>query len=135
MRDLARLLTPDRFLTIAGTILILLGLAGLTGHLGRISSASFFHPPYWINWFHLVFSIVLLIVAFVGGRRLQNAFALTGATVGTTIGLLGLLFGARAATAFSIPELADPSDHVAHLTVGLVALWAWTNRTATPRSR
>jgi hypothetical protein len=135
MRDVARFLTPDRFLKIAGTILILLGLAGLTGLLGQISSARFFHPPYWINWIHFMFGTVLLIVAFVGGPRLQNAFALTGATVGTTIGLLGLLFGARAATAFGIPELADPSDHIAHLTVGLVAFWAWTNRPATSQGR
>lgn len=135
MRDLARLLTPARFLKIAGAILILLGLAGLTGLLGEISPASFFRPPYWINWFHFVFGVILLIVAFFGGPRLQGAIALTGATVGTTIGLLGLLFGAPAARAFGIPELADPSDHVAHLTVSLVALWAWTNRTATSQSR
>jgi hypothetical protein len=26
-----------------------------------------------------------------------------------------------------MPELADPSEHLAHLTIGLLALWAWSN--------
>jgi hypothetical protein len=39
-----------------------------------------------------------------------------------------LLFGERAARRFDIPELADPSDHTAHLLVGLTALWGWLGR-------
>ena len=128
MRDLARVLTPKRFLSIAGATLILLGLAGITGVLGEVSSASFFHPPYWINWVHFAFGFILLTVAFVGGPRVQNTFALAGAIAGTTLGSLGLLLGPYVAARLNVPELADPSDHIAHLTVGLLALWAWTNR-------
>ncbi len=43
--------------------------------------------------------------------------------------LLMTLFGSLAANYFNIPELADPSDHIAHLAVGLFALWGWWNRT------
>jgi hypothetical protein len=110
-------------------LLIALGVLGITGALGRISSASFFHPPTWINWFHLAFGTVISGVATWGSSRLQAGFALGGALVGTTIGLVGLLLGERAARSFDIPELADPSDHAAHLLVGLTALLSWLGRT------
>ena len=48
--------------------------------------------------------------------------------MGSTIGVSGLLLGSYAANCYNMPELADPSDHLAHLTVGLLALWAWSNR-------
>ena len=50
--------------------------------------------------------------------------------LGSTLGLSGLLFGSYAAKRYNMPELADPSDHFAHLTVGVLALWAWSNRKA-----
>ena len=52
--------------------------------------------------------------------------------LGLTLGSLGLLFGSRAARRFDEPALADPTDHLAHLGVGLAALWGWSNR-AGPR--
>jgi hypothetical protein len=124
-------MNPKRFLRIGGGALITMGLLGTTGILGRISAASFFHPPSRINWFHLAFGILISVVAARGRDRLRAGFALGGALVGMTIGLGGLLFGERAARRFDIPELADPSDHVAHLLVGLTALWGWLGRSAT----
>jgi len=44
------------------------------------------------------------------------------------LGIVGLLFGSYLAMQLNVPELADPSDHLAHLTVGLLALWGWLNR-------
>lgn len=121
-------MNPRRFLSIIGPVLTVTGILGLTGVLGSISSASFFHPPYWINWFHLILGIVVITAAFKGGRKLQVGLVSGAAIVGTTLGVLGLLFGSYAATRFDIPELADPSDHVAHLIVGLLASWGWLNR-------
>lgn len=121
-------MTPKIFLRLSGLVLMSTGLLGIIGVLGRISPASFFHPPSWINWFHLIFGIVVSAVAAFSRAPLQAAFALGGALVGTSIGLGGLLFGRRAAQRFNIPELADPSDHAAHLPVGLVALWGWLGR-------
>jgi len=121
-------MTPRRFLLIAGPTLITLGLLGIAGLLDSVSSASFFHPPYWINWLHLTLGIVVITTAFKGGKKLKVGLVSGAAVVGTTLGALGLLFGSYAATRFDIPELADPSDHIAHLTVGLLALWGWVNR-------
>ncbi len=125
-------MTPQRFLRIGGAFLIAIGMLGVTGRLSSISRASFFRPPYWINWFHLSFGTTLSALAFSNASRLQERVSLFGAFVGTTIGLAGLLFGRFAARRYDVPELADPSDHVAHLTVGLLALWGWRNRANRP---
>jgi hypothetical protein len=122
------LLRPLQFLFLAGTVLVVLGSAGTTGFLSSISSASLFNPPYWIHWAHLAFGMIVLATALAGGRTLQNAMTFVAAIVGSVLGLSGLLLGSFAANRFGMPELADPSEHLAHLTVGLVALWAWSNR-------
>jgi hypothetical protein len=48
--------------------------------------------------------------------------------MGLSFGSGGLLLGPLAARRFDKPELADPSDHLAHLIVGVLAFWAWCNR-------
>jgi hypothetical protein len=116
---------PQRFLSGAGPLLATLGVLGITGQLGKISSASFFHPPHWINWFHLALGSLVFGVARKGNRRSQGQVTLFATVVATTIGLAGLLVGPAAAKRYNKPELADPSDHLAHLAVGLIALWAW----------
>jgi hypothetical protein len=128
MNALARLVRPRQFLLLGGTVLVVIGLAGAAGLLGSISRASVFNPPYWINWVHLTFGVVVLAIAFAGRRTLQNAITLTAGIMGSTLGLSGLLLGPYAANRYNMPELADPSDHLAHLTVGVLALWAWSNR-------
>jgi hypothetical protein len=127
---LTELARPRQFLLLGGTVLVILGLAGVAGLLGSLSQASFFNPPYWINWFHLVFGFVVFAIAFAGGRTLQSAMTLAAGGLGSTLGLSGLLFGSYASKRYNLPELADPSDHLAHLTVGVLALWAWSNRKA-----
>src|SRR5262249_27229930 len=73
---LTDLMRPRQFLLLGGTLLVILGLAGVAGLLGSISQASLFNPPYWINWFHLTFGIVVFAIAFAGGRTLQSAMTL-----------------------------------------------------------
>ncbi len=121
-------MNPKIFLSGIGPLLIVLGILGLTGLLGRVSDLAFFHPPYWINWVHLLLGIFVGVVAIKGSPKTQAIITLFPAVIGTTIGLFGLLFGRYAATRFGIPELADPSDHTMHLIVGLCATWAWRNR-------
>ena len=121
-------MNPKRFLVIAGSTLVTLGGLGVLGYLQRISDAALFRPPWWINWVHLGVGAAAFAIAASGTGRLQAAIVLFPAAVGTTMGLAGLLFGGFAAERFKVPDLADPSEHLAHLTVGLMALWAWRGR-------
>src|SRR5215211_7157489 len=123
-------MTPRRFLTVASFALTTIGLLGVTRQLGKLSRASFFNPPYWINWVHLLLGVAVIGVRRSPSRGLQEATTLVAAGMGTTLGLAGLAFGPTAATRYELPELADPSDHLAHLIVGTVALWGWGNRKA-----
>jgi hypothetical protein len=132
MTALARFMRPGRFLLIAGTVLVILGLAGVVGWLASMSRASVFNPPYWINWVHLTLGIVVLAVALSGARAVQNVITLVAAAMGSIMGAVGLLFGSYAARRYNMPELADPSEHLAHLAVGVLAAWAWLNRQAQP---
>jgi hypothetical protein len=69
--------------------------------------------------------------SFEIGEQMQPAppvIALAAGIMGSTLGLSGVLFSSYAATRYNMPELADPSDHLAHLTAGVLALWAWSNR-------
>jgi hypothetical protein len=121
-------MTPGLFLRIGGAVLIVIGALGLSGILGSISPLGFFHPPYWINWLHFLLGITIFIISFTRYHTLQGWIVLFPAIVATVIGVLGLLFGSYFASRYNILELADPSDHIAHLVVGLVAIWAWHNR-------
>ena len=125
--SLSKLMRPRRFLLLGGSVLVIVGLAGVTGWLGSLSQATVFNPPYWINWVHLTLGIVVLAIALSRARMVQTVFSLAAAILGST---LGLLFGSYAANRYNMPELADPSEHLAHLTVGVLALWAWANRNA-----
>jgi len=121
-------MNPLRFLRLASVALIVLGILGIVGILGTISSAGFFHPPYWINWVHLILGIFVLFTALKGNTKQQAMVTSIPMVLGTALGLIGLLFGRFLADRYAIPELADPSDHIAHLTVGILATWAWFNR-------
>ncbi len=121
-------MNPPRFLFIGGTILVVIGYLGLVGVLGAISSAGFFHPPSWINWVHFFFGIFVLYVASSRNDRLQTRLTLFGAMALLTIGILGMMLGSFMATRYNVPELADPSDHIVHFLIGMLALWGWWNR-------
>src|SRR5262245_4646932 len=69
----------------------------------------------WINWFHLPLGAVVVGVRHSRSPRLQNTTTRVAAGMATTIGPAGLAFGPAAAKRYDVPELADPSDHLAHL--------------------
>ena len=121
-------MNPKRFLTIGGILLTTIGFLGIIGVFGLISDVAFFHPPNWINWFHLCFGILVICIVRWGADRLQTGFTFAGFITATSIGIIGLLFGKYLTEKLNIPELADPSDHIAHLTVGLLAFWGWKGR-------
>jgi hypothetical protein len=123
-------MNPKRFLALGGSVLIILGVLGITGLLGRISSASFFNPPYGIHWVHLTLGVVVFLLALSPYAALHAWVTLFPAIVGTTMGILGLILGSWAAGRSNNPQLADPSDHLAHLILGAIAIWAWRNRSS-----
>jgi hypothetical protein len=84
MTPLTRLVRPRQFLLLGGTVLVIIGVAGAAGLLGSISRASVFNPPYWINWIHLTFGIVVLAIAFAGGRTLENGITLAAGIMGSS---------------------------------------------------
>ena len=120
--------TPARFLFVGGAVLISIGMAGATGILGTVSRANVFNPPYWLNWIHLSFGIIVLRIAIAGDRKLQKQFTLVAFVKGTTLGLAGILLGSYVALRYDMPQLADSSDPIAHLAVGMLALAALWNR-------
>jgi len=122
-------MTPKRFLFGGGIALIILGVTGLFGILGQLSDLAFFHPPHWINWVHFLLGLTIFSVSFTRYEKFQGWLVVFPAIIATMMGVVGLLFGSHLAQRFDIPELADPSDHSAHLVVGLLAIWAWRNRT------
>ena len=124
-------MTPKRFLAVAGVVLVTIGALGVTRRLGAISRAGFFHPPHWINWVHLFLGMFVIAARLSRSSRLQSGTTLVATIAGSTLGLLGLWLGPTAARRFEVPELADPSDHLAHLGVGLLATWGWWNREKT----
>ena len=42
-------MSPTRFVWLGGTVLVTLGLAGISGTLAAVSRAAFFRPPYWMS--------------------------------------------------------------------------------------
>jgi hypothetical protein len=114
------LLNPQRFLFIGGATLVLLGTLGIIRVLGSLSDAAFFHPPSWINWLHLGVGSLVLVVAWRGDPPARLALTMVAAVAATGIGLGGLVLGARGGA----NQATDPSDHLAHLLVGLTAAWA-----------
>jgi hypothetical protein len=118
-RSLAGLWTPGRFLFAGGTVLLILGLTGLTGALGSISTLSVFNPPYWIDWFHTAVGSLVITIALIGHPYMKLVLTLFASVAGTTIGAVGLLFNK--------PALPDPSDHLTHIAIGVLAFLAVWN--------
>src|SRR5437870_2995412 len=84
-------MNPRRFAVLGGSVLVTLGLAGISGMLAAVSRAAFFRPPYWINWFHLSLGSLLLGPGVRGSRNVQAGATLVGTIMGLATGLLGLL--------------------------------------------
>src|ERR1700676_825568 len=83
--------------------------------------------PYWINWVHLSLGELVLAVAILGSKRLQLTLALIPAIAGTMVGLGGLVIEAYVAIRNGTPQSSDFSDPLAHLALGMLALWAVRN--------
>jgi len=98
-----------------------------------VSSTSFKNPSICSKrWIALLKAARLFdfIIKIGEGPILLNTIGFLGLLVYAFVLLrsLGLHAGAFAANPQIAAEFADPSDHIVHLAVGLLALWGWINR-------
>ena len=126
--------TPARFLMAGGIVLTTIGSTGATGLLSRLSSASVFNPPSWINWLHLSVGLTAISISLKGTRQLQRGITFFPAVVGTALGVIGLVSSVVATRHHILPDGSDLSDYLTHLGVGAGALWALWNSRDTGRS-
>jgi hypothetical protein len=127
---LSRLLAPwsiRKFLVTGGSVLVFVGVAGVTGLLGTFSKAEAFHPPRWINWFHLSAGTAVLSVAMFGGKPARKILALFGATMGGILGVGGIVFTFYETFRGGTGQVADYSDPIVHLAVSLFGSLALLN--------
>ena len=116
MTAITNFVRPRYFLLLAGAVLVLMGLSGVVGLLASISRASVFNPPYWINWVHLTFGIVVLAIALAGGRVLQNVMTVAAVFIGITLGLSGLLL-ARTPRTFTASRSWQTRPTISHMSL------------------
>src|SRR5690348_13453719 len=83
--------TPARFLLAGGIVLTTIGSTGAMGLLSRLSPASVFNPPSWINWLHLSVGLTVIPISLKGTRQLQRGITFFPAVAGTALGVIGLI--------------------------------------------
>jgi hypothetical protein len=128
--QVAFILHPTNVLKIGGTVLILLGLFGLTG----VAGFQWFHLTAGENVAHIALGIVGLAVAFgTSDVRVHRGLVAVLAITGIGFGLLGFALpsgGALVNGAFQMPNLGvanleNPADNLLHIVVGI-----WTGASA-----
>lgn len=131
------ILHPTNVLKIGGTVLILLGLIGLTGVTG---SLNWFSLDMGENVAHIGLGIVGLAVAFgTSDERIHRGLVAVLAITGLAFGIGGFVLpdgGALSNGAYAKPNffglanLENPADNVLHFVVGVwtgaSALWGRT---------
>lgn len=116
-------MNPKNFLMIGGVVLVVVGLAGMTGIIGPTPEQSVFGSLWWFddaeNWAHLVLGIAALAIA-VALPMLQAPITLVVGILGLAVGVWGFvsadLLGAM---------LENPADNILHLAVGAWAVASW----------
>jgi hypothetical protein len=121
---MAFILHPTNVLKIGGTVLILLGLVGLTG----VAGFQWFHLTAGENVAHIVLGIVGLAVGFgTSDIRVHRGLVAVLAITGLAFGIGGFALpsgGAFANGAFATPNLGvanleNPADNLLHIVVGV----------------
>ena len=116
-------MNPKQFLTIGGTVLVLVGVLGFF-LIGPTADASIFGDAWWFdngeNWAHLLLGVVGLIVAFsVKSESFQKTLVMILGIVGLLVGVYGFV-----SPNFLGANLENPADNILHIVVGAWALWA-----------
>ena len=121
--ELNYLLSPQGFLKVGGTVLVLVGILGFIGIIGPTADSLFGSSWYFDNaenWAHLVLGVVGLVAAFAFPASLNKFIVMVLGVVGVLVGLYSL-FGS---TTLLGAGLENPADTLLHLVVGAWALLA-----------
>lgn len=125
------ILHPTNVLKIGGTVLVLLGLVGLSGITG---SLQWFHLTAGENVAHIALGIVGLAVGFgTSDVRVHRGLVSVLAITGLAFGLIGfglpdggaLVNGMFAMPNLGVANLENPADNLLHVVVGV-----WTAASA-----
>jgi hypothetical protein len=109
--------TPKGFLTIGGTILVLVGVLGFF-LIGPTEEQSIFGAAWWFdtaeNWAHLVLGIVALAAAYgLKDPGIQKNLVMVVGVVALLVGIYGFFSGSLLGA-----NLQDPLDNILHLAIG-----------------
>jgi hypothetical protein len=128
---MAFILRPTNVLKIGGSVLILLGLIGLSG---VTSSVDWFNLDMGENVAHIGLGVVGLAVAFgTKDERVHRGLVAVLAITGIAFGLGGFALPAGSfakGNFFGLANLENPADNFLHLVVGI-----WTGASALWGSR
>lgn len=117
-------MNPKQFLTIGGSILVVVGILGWFV-LGPTADKSIFGETWWFdnveNWAHLVLGIVALIAAFFLPESSQKPLVIVVGAVALLVGVYGL-FGTESMLLGA--NLENPADTILHIAIGAWAIWA-----------
>ncbi len=123
--DFKNLLTPRGFLSVGGTVLVLVGILGYVGVIGPTPDQSIFGTFWWFdnaeNLAHTVLGVVaLLAVYMVKDAAVHRFLVLAVGALALVVGLYNLVGEVQVLDA----NLESPADLVLHLVVGAWGLWA-----------
>jgi hypothetical protein len=129
---MAFILNPTNVLKIGGTVLVLLGLIGLSG---VTSAVTWFSLDTGENVAHVGLGVVGLAVAFgTKDQRIHRGLVAVLAITGLAFGIGGFALGDGGALTngafarpnfFGLANLENPADNILHLVVGI-----WTAASA-----
>lgn len=119
------LLSPQGFLKVGGTILVLVAVLGFIGVIGPTTNSLF--GSYWYfdnaeNWVHLVLGIVALIAIFALPATVHKPLVIVVGVVAVLFGFYSLFGSVPEGTNFLGAGLENPTDTVLHLVIGAWAL-------------
>lgn len=117
------LLSPQGFLKVGGSVLVLVAVLGFIGVIGPTENSLF--GSYWYfdnaeNWAHLVLGVVGLIAAFAFPAAFNKTLVIILGIVGVLVGIYSLFISVNLLGA----NLENPADTLLHIVVGAWALIA-----------
>ena len=123
------ILSPEGFLKVGGTVLLVVGVLGFFALIGPTPEASLFGSAWYFdnaeNVAHTVLGLVALGVAFgLKDRNIQKWVVALVGVLGIAFGVYSLFGPITEGVTFMGAALQNPTDTILHLVVGAWGLVA-----------